>query len=55
MATIRIKSTDKATQGDYVVINEEDFDPEKHEKLTEKQATAADAKDAKTAAKGDKD
>jgi hypothetical protein len=55
MGTIKIKSTDKASQGDYVLINEEDFDPDKHEKLTEKQATAADVKDAKAAAGKDKE
>jgi hypothetical protein len=46
MATIKVKSTDKKSQGDFVLINEEDFDPDKHERLTEKQDAAADAKTA---------
>lgn len=52
MGTVKIKSSDKKSQGDYVVIEEADFDPEKHEKLTEKQDAAADAK---AAAKADKE
>jgi hypothetical protein len=51
MATIKIKSTDKKSQGDFVVIEEADFDPEKHEKLSEKQGAAADAKTATADAK----
>jgi hypothetical protein len=31
MTTIRIKSTDEASQGPFVVINESDFDADKHE------------------------
>lgn len=27
---MKIKSTDQETQGEFVVINDEDFDPEKH-------------------------
>jgi hypothetical protein len=46
MATIKVKSTDKKSQGDFVVIEEADFDPEKHEKLTDKQEAAAGAKTA---------
>jgi hypothetical protein len=28
--TVRIKSTDPTTQGEFVLINESDYDPEKH-------------------------
>lgn len=31
METIKIKSTDQANQGDYVIINKDDYDSEKHE------------------------
>lgn len=31
MDILHIKSTHKESQGDYVVINAEDFDPSKHE------------------------
>jgi len=31
MTTIKIKSTDFATQGPFVIINKSDFDPSKHE------------------------
>jgi hypothetical protein len=33
MSTIHIKSTDEATQGEFVVINEADFNPELHERF----------------------
>lgn len=47
MKTIQVKPW-HATQGEFVIINEEDFDPEKHEKyeapkLTKAQQAAADA------------
>lgn len=35
MATIKVKSWDKS-QGDYVIIEEEDFDPKKHKQYEEK-------------------
>lgn len=31
MNTIKIKATDSKTQGDFVIINECDFDSKKHE------------------------
>lgn len=35
MAVIKINSTDPATQGDHVLINEEDFDAAKHTRYGE--------------------
>lgn len=42
MDTIKVKPWGK-DQGDYVVINAEDFDPEKHEKYVEPAAKPAEA------------
>ena len=33
MKTIKIKSTDRKNQGDYVLINEADYDAKKHTKF----------------------
>lgn len=46
MNTLKIKSTHAKTQGNYVIINESDFDPKKHELLgsEEKKETAKDKK-----------
>lgn len=38
--TIKIKSSDPKTQGDFVEINESDFDPKKHELFVEGSAPA---------------
>lgn len=46
--TVKIKSTDPATQGDFVVINESDFDEKKHVKYEEPKAKAAPAKSQTT-------
>lgn len=51
MKTMNVKPWGK-DQGDFVVINEADFDPEKHQKVTESKAPAKKAP-AKTAAKGE--
>lgn len=55
MAVIKIKSTHPESQGDFVLIEEEDFDAERHEiydpegaKKAEK-ATVAELRDALTA------
>lgn len=41
MDTVKIKPS-HPSQGDFVVVNKEDFDPEKHELLTS-EAPASDA------------
>lgn len=43
METMKVKPWGKG-QGDYVLINAEDFDPAKHEKLDEAKKEAAPAK-----------
>lgn len=43
METLKIKSTDPKTQGDFVIINAEDFDPAIHELL--EQTAKASKKD----------
>lgn len=49
--TVKIKSTDVETQGDYVEINETDFDAEKHELYVEPvPASLAEAAAAEAAA-----
>lgn len=37
MSTVKIKSTDPKSQGDYVIINESEFDSKKHELFEEEQ------------------
>lgn len=54
MGTIKIKSTDKKSQGDYVLIDEAEFDPKLHKKLTEAEEAAIDEQAVKAAAKADK-
>jgi hypothetical protein len=53
MDTIRIKSTDEASQGPFVVINSEDFDADKHELFDAEPAakplTVAELRDTLTA------
>lgn len=44
MSTIRIKSTDEASQGPFVVINESDFNPGQHELFDAEPASDAPAK-----------
>jgi hypothetical protein len=41
MKTVQIKSSDPESQGPFVVINEEDFDAEKHELLVDGEAAPA--------------
>jgi hypothetical protein len=48
MGTIKVKPWGDG-QGDHVVINEADFDPEKHTKLTESKAPAKKAPAKRTA------
>ena len=42
METLKIKSTHPESQGAFVVINEEDFDPEIHELFEDDDEDAAD-------------
>jgi hypothetical protein len=47
MKTIKVKASDVKTQGEFIVINEVDFDADVHEKYEEK---AKPAKKASTSA-----
>ena len=49
MAVVKIKSTHPETQGDFVLINEEDFNPEKHKLLSEPAEPAEPAEEAEEA------
>ena len=47
MAAIKIKSEHKESQGDFVLLNEEDFDPNKHELYDETSLDANKEKKSK--------
>lgn len=44
METVKIKSSNPATQGDFIIINKDDFDDKVHELYVEPKAKAS-AKD----------
>lgn len=49
MNTIKIKSTHQKTQGNFVLINESDFDADKHELLNAPKKETAKEKKARLA------
>lgn len=44
METLKIKSTNPETQGDFIIINAEDFDPSIHELFEQQEASAKKGK-----------
>jgi len=55
MKTVKIESTDKKTQGDFVIINEEDFNSKEHKLYSEgKESKTPPKAPAKTPPKGKK-
>lgn len=53
MNIVKIKSTDKESQGDFVIINKDDFDDKKHELYVEIESETAELKPTAKRSKGE--